>query len=72
MAVWKLESCPRCSGDLFIQREEDGWYEECLLCGYQRDVSNLVTINAIGQIKIKNPTGAGRTLYIDVPFSPAN
>ena len=53
MAVWKLKSCPRCNGDLFIQREQDGWYEECLLCGYQRDVSNLVTVNTLGQVKIK-------------------
>jgi DNA-directed RNA polymerase subunit M/transcription elongation factor TFIIS len=53
MAHWKLKSCPRCSGDLFIQRETDGWYEECLLCGYQRDISNVVSVTAGGQIKIK-------------------
>jgi len=53
MAVWKLKSCPRCNGDLFIQRETDGWYEECLLCGYQHDVSNIVSVSAGGQVKIK-------------------
>jgi ribosomal protein S27AE len=53
MAVWKLKSCPRCSGDLFIQRETDGWYEECLLCGYQRDVSDIVSKTAGGQIVVK-------------------
>ena len=52
MAVWKLKSCPRCTGDIFIQRELDGWYEECLACGYRRDISNLVIINTVGQIKI--------------------
>jgi predicted nucleic acid-binding Zn ribbon protein len=52
MAVWKLKSCPRCNGDLFIQREIDGWYEECLSCGYQRDVSNLVTVDTVGRVKI--------------------
>jgi hypothetical protein len=52
MAVWKLKSCPRCNGDLFIQREIDGWYEECLSCGYQRDVSNLVMIDTVGRVKI--------------------
>ena len=52
MAVWKLKSCPRCSGDLFIQRETDGWYEECLLCGYQRDVSDLVVATA-GHVRVK-------------------
>jgi hypothetical protein len=33
MAVWKFKSCPRCNGDLFVQHEIDGWYEECLSCG---------------------------------------
>ena len=72
MAVWKLKSCPRCSGDLFIQRETDGWYEECLLCGYQRDVSNLVTVNTLGQVKIKGPIANGQKIYNDVRVSPAN
>lgn len=71
MAVWKLKSCPRCSGDLFIQRETDGWYEECLLCGYQRDVSNLVTV-AGGQVKIKGQIETGQKLYNNVRISPAN
>jgi translation initiation factor 2 beta subunit (eIF-2beta)/eIF-5 len=47
MAIWKLKTCPRCNGDIFIQREIDGWYEECLSCGYRRDVSNLVTVNTV-------------------------
>ena len=51
MVSWKLKSCPRCAGDLFILREADGWYEECLACGYRRDISNLVTTNALGQVK---------------------
>jgi DNA-directed RNA polymerase subunit M/transcription elongation factor TFIIS len=54
MAVWKLKSCPRCNGDLFIQRETDGWYEECLSCGYQKDISDLVTMDTIGQVKIND------------------
>jgi DNA-directed RNA polymerase subunit M/transcription elongation factor TFIIS len=54
MAVWKLKSCPRCNGDLFIQRETDGWYEECLSCGYQKDISDLVAMDTIGQVKIND------------------
>jgi hypothetical protein len=65
MAVWKLKSCPRCTGDLFIQRETDGWYEECLLCGYQRDVSGLISVTTGGQIKIKSQVEAKR-LYTNV------
>jgi len=62
MVIWKLKSCPRCNGDLFIQRETEGWYEGCLLCGYERDVSNLVTVNTVGAIKINDPVEAGQKL----------
>jgi hypothetical protein len=70
LAIWKLKSCPRCNGDLFIQRETDGWYEECLLCGYEKDVSNLVTVNTVGQIKIKDKIDAGQILYTDIQVLP--
>lgn len=36
MVMWKLKTCPRCQGDLFIDRDMDGWYEQCLQCGYRR------------------------------------
>ena len=72
MAVWKLKGCPRCNGDLFIQRETDGWYEECLLCGYQKDVSSLITVGTGGQIKIKGQLAVGQKLYANVRVSPAN
>ena len=39
MTTWKLKNCPRCSGDMFVERDVDGWIERCLLCGYSRDVS---------------------------------
>ena len=72
MAVWKLKSCPRCNGDLFIQHETDGWYEECLLCGYERDISNLVTESSVGQVKINNTIEAGQKLNTDVQTSTDN
>ena len=71
MAVWKLKSCPRCSGDLFIQRETDGWYKSTIVRISRRCV-NLVTINAFGQVKMNNLTEAGKTSYTDVRISPAN
>ena len=52
MSVWEVKNCPCCNGDLFVQREAEGWFECCLLCGYERDVSDLVTVNTVGQIKL--------------------
>ena len=37
-----MKSCPRCSGDLYINEETDGWYERCLLCGYVRDITHIL------------------------------
>ena len=56
MAAWKSKNCPQCYGQLCIQREKEVWYEVCQSCGYHRDISNLVTENTVGQVKIKCPT----------------
>jgi len=34
----KLKACPRCKGDLNGNRDMYGSYDECLQCGYMRDI----------------------------------
>ena len=44
MGKWKLKGCPKCRGDLFVDRDYNGWYEQCLQCGYMgelKDISHL-------------------------------
>jgi hypothetical protein len=41
MLHWKLKSCSRCGGDLFIDRDIDGWFEQCLQCSYRRELKEL-------------------------------
>ena len=41
MVNWKLKTCIRCGGDLFIDRDTDGWFEECLQCGNSRELIEL-------------------------------
>ena len=36
--MWKLKGCIRCSGDMFVDRDEYGWYEVCLRCGYRSEL----------------------------------
>lgn len=36
-----LKSCPRCKGDILIDRDHLGWYEQCIRCGYQHDLKVL-------------------------------
>jgi hypothetical protein len=35
--MWKMKSCPRCSGDVIVDRDIYGWYEWCFQCGYHRE-----------------------------------
>jgi len=44
MVMWKFRSCPRCGGDIFIERESDDWYEQCLQCGYLHDITCRVEV----------------------------
>ena len=28
--------CPKCGGNVYLDSDHFGWYEECLMCGYAR------------------------------------
>jgi len=38
----KLKSCPKCNGDVMVDRDEHGWYEHCMQCGHMRDIESLI------------------------------
>ena len=38
----KVSSCPKCRGDVLVDKDEYGRYEECLQCGYLRDLESIV------------------------------
>jgi len=38
----KLHACKKCQGALILDKDEFGWYEECIQCGFTRDIP-LVT-----------------------------
>ena len=37
----RLKSCPRCKGAVRIDRDQYGWYEECIQCGYVCDLKSV-------------------------------
>jgi len=41
----KLKGCPRCKGDMVLERDHWGWYEQCIQCGYLRDLENPVEVS---------------------------
>jgi hypothetical protein len=42
--MFRFKSCPRCKGDVLVDRDYYGWYEQCLQCGYQRDLKDMVEV----------------------------
>ena len=43
--MWKFKSCSRCGGDISIDKDMDGWYEQCLQCGYIREIPSAVEVH---------------------------
>ena len=41
MVMWKLKNCPRCKDDMFINKDMDGWYEQCLQCSCRYELKEL-------------------------------
>ena len=37
LKMLRLKGCPRCKGDILIDRDHLSWYEQCIQCGYLRD-----------------------------------
>jgi Zn ribbon nucleic-acid-binding protein len=41
--MFRLKGCPRCKGDLIINRFHRVWYQECLQCGYELELAAQVS-----------------------------
>lgn len=52
-----LKSCPKCKGDVHINRDWFGCYKQCLQCGLMEDVECRSTFKHVGSnfIKQKGP-----------------
>ena len=42
--MWFLKSCARCGGDVVLERDEWGWFLECLQCGYLVDLEGMAAL----------------------------
>ncbi len=42
--MMRFKGCPKCNGDVLLDRDHYGWYEQCLQCGYLRDLRSIVEI----------------------------
>jgi ssDNA-binding Zn-finger/Zn-ribbon topoisomerase 1 len=44
LGMLRLKACPRCNGDVVFERDNWGWYEQCIQCGYLRDLQNELEV----------------------------
>jgi|TARA_B100002003_G_C14098913_1_gene528501 DNA-directed RNA polymerase subunit M/transcription elongation factor TFIIS len=51
MLKWKDKNCSRCSGIVYLEKDIYGWYEQCLQCGYSRDLDTLYVEELIASQK---------------------
>jgi len=38
--MFRLKACPKCGGDLKIEKDSYGQYKQCVQCGWIRDISD--------------------------------
>jgi hypothetical protein len=57
MVMWELKKCPRCGGDMFIDRDIYGWYEKCLQCSCCCELRGLDEIQQSAVQKDKSHAG---------------
>jgi len=41
MSRWRLKACPRCQGDVYVDYDADGWFEQCLQCSHRQELKHF-------------------------------
>jgi DNA-directed RNA polymerase subunit M/transcription elongation factor TFIIS len=66
MVMWKARKCPKCNGDMYVDIDEDTWFDHCLQCGYMRSISkSSVLCPKCGEDITDNSIGDGRIYHCD-------
>ena len=40
----RFKVCHRCEGNVLVDKDQHGWYEQCLQCGYLRDLESVIGV----------------------------
>ncbi|MFC1903154.1 hypothetical protein ACFLX4_03715 [Chloroflexota bacterium] len=46
------ERCPKCNGNIYLDTDNYGWYEQCIQCGYIYDEEGL--LKAVDRVSMGN------------------
>ncbi len=57
LGTLRLKACPRCKGDVVFERDNWGWYEQCIQCGYLHDLQDEVEVKqqqaSVGKSRVR-------------------
>ena len=56
----KLKACPKCHGDLYLERDQYGRYLSCLQCGYMMELLEKLPENRLSKQPPRTPAEAER------------
>lgn len=60
--MWRLKGCAKCRGDVYLDRDRNGWFEECLQCGHVQYLGAITFVGREGRsARIKEPVPADVT-----------
>ena len=48
------KKCPKCGGNVYLDKDEYGWYEQCLQCAFTSMLGNIVDVRE----KVKKENGS--------------
>ncbi|MFC1964289.1 hypothetical protein ACFLV1_02790 [Chloroflexota bacterium] len=50
--VLREKGCPKCKGDLWLDVDEYGWYEQCIMCGYLCSLEGLKYVCGVEEMVV--------------------
>jgi hypothetical protein len=50
--VLRQRGCPKCKGDVWLDLDEYGWHEECIMCGYLCSLDGINYIDGAEKIAV--------------------
>jgi hypothetical protein len=57
--------CPKCGGNLYLDRDYIGWYEQCLQCAYMKDFGVVYQSKKKSPKVVAEPVPVKRQGYIE-------
>ncbi|MFA5316129.1 MAG: hypothetical protein WC369_01740 [Dehalococcoidales bacterium] len=66
----RLKSCPKCGGDVRVDRDHYGWFEQCIQCGHTHDME-VIAVNPRNDYQQKSDNWYQGNLELRpiIPFS---